>query len=114
DTVKAHIGRNAAEAFCWVEATRQMQRCQYMGIHLSRPLPEAAGMVMDKIERVALAGMPPHKLNDAVFMFIAPSLIVVGLCAGITGRKQLATHARSRRRGHCGLRDGGNFALQRP
>ena len=55
-------------------------------------------MVMDKIKRLALTGPTPHKLNHAVFMLIAPPLVIVGLGAGIARGKQLSAHARARGR----------------
>ena len=70
---------------------------------------------MDKIKRLTFAGTSTHKLNDTVFMFNAPPLIIVRLRAGLAGGEQLAAHARSRRSGNCGMRAAArHFALQRP
>src|SRR5579864_79582 len=93
-----------------------MQRGQNRRIDFSRTLPETSGMVMDKIKRFALACAPANKLNDAIFMLVAPPLVIVRPPAGIASREQLAAHARSR-----GSGDGrtvcaaaGHFTIQRP
>src|SRR5579864_1455256 len=93
-----------------------MQRGQNRRIDFSRTLPETSGMVMDKLKRLALALTPAHKFNDAVFMLVAPPLVIVRPRAGIASREQLAAHVRSRGSGdgHTVCAVAGHFAIQRP
>src|SRR6185312_8776703 len=115
DTVEAHVGRNIIKTVHRIKTSRKMQRSQHRHIDFSRPPPETAGMVMDKIERLAFAGVSAHEINNTVFMLNASPLIVVRLRAGLTGGEQLTAYARSCGSGHRGMDAGArHFALQSP
>src|SRR4051794_9979914 len=85
DAVEAHIGWDTIKTAGRIKASGKMQCRQHRHIDFSSSLPETAGVIMDQIECLAFASASAYEINDLVFMFNAPPLIIIWLCAGLAG-----------------------------
>ncbi len=103
DTVEAHVPGYVAEALRWIEAARQVQSRQHRQINFSRPRPEAAGHVMNKVKAAAFLSSLPHQSQNRFLVLAIAAFVIVRLRAGVSRRQKFAADPRSRRRSHRGV-----------
>src|SRR5260221_12196181 len=81
DTVEAHVPGYVAEALRWIEAARQVQSRQHRQINFSRPRPEAAGHVMNKVKAAAFLSSLPHQSQNRFLGVAIPPFLTFRLWA---------------------------------